>query len=112
MLESSDNNDRTELERTDLDAHVNVIVLARNFYIVNYLERIAEIHPFCLEHESLKVLIVDTIAQCDDPYSGKTSMLECKEVLLVPEMKCNIILPFFRREVVLVVSDLPKVQHK
>ena len=46
VVSSADENDSTDLERTDLDSHEKMVVLGRNCYIVNRSRRIAEVHPY------------------------------------------------------------------
>ena len=87
-----------------------MVVLGRNCHVVNYSGKTAEVHPFSPEYEALQVPIVDAVIQYDDPYSGETYMLVCKEALYVPVMKYNLIPPFLMREAGLTVDDLPKVQ--
>ena len=87
IVASSDDNDSTELERMDLNAHASMVVLSRNYHIVNYLVIIVEVHPFSPEYEALKVPIVHAVMQYDDPYSGETCMLACKEALCMSAMK-------------------------
>ena len=64
-----------------------MVVLGRNCHVVNYSGKIEDVHPFSPEYQSLQVPIVDSVTQCDDPYSGETYMLVCKEALYVPAMK-------------------------
>ena len=93
IVASAENDDSTYFERTDLDTHANMVVLGRNCHVVNYLGKTAEVHPFSPEYEALQVPIVDAVIQYDDPYSGETYMLVCKEALYVPAMKYNLIPP-------------------
>ena len=87
-----------------------MVVLGRYCYVVNYSGKTAEVHPFSPDYETLQVPIVDDVVEYDDPYSGETFMLVCKEALHVPAMKHNLIPPFLMREEGVVVDDLPKVQ--
>ena len=87
-----------------------MLVLARNYCIVNYSRKTAEVQPFSPEHKSLvEVPIVNSVMQCDDPYLGETCMLVCKEALHIPAMKHNLIPPFLIRDDSLTVDDLPKM---
>ena len=110
IVASTEHENSTYFERTDLDTHANMVVLGRNCHVVNYSGKTAEVHPFSPEYESLQVPIVHAIIQYDDPYSEETFMLVYKEALYVPAMKCNLIPSFLVREAGLVVDDLPKVQ--
>ena len=69
-----------------------------------------EFHPFSSDYEALQVPIIDAAIQYDDPYSGGTFMLVCKEALYLPSMKHNLIPSFLVRETGLLVDDLTKVQ--
>ena len=63
VVASADNEDNTDLERTDLDTHENMVVLGRNFCVVNNSGKLPEVHPFSPEYESLKNPIVNPSMQ-------------------------------------------------
>ena len=67
VVASSDNEDRTYLERKDLDTHTNMVVLGINYYVVNNLGKVAEVRLFSPEYEALKFPIVNAVMQCDNP---------------------------------------------
>jgi len=87
-----------------------VVVLGKYSYIVNYTGKTAQVLLFSPEFEALKVPIVDAGIQYDDPYSGESYLLVCKEALFVAAMTHNLIPTFLMREAGLVVDDVPKVQ--
>ena len=75
IVSSAENEKSTYFERTDLDTHANTVVLGRQCHVLNCSGKTAEVHPFSPNYEALQVPIVDVVIQCDDPYSGETSML-------------------------------------
>ena len=79
---------------------------------MNNSVNIAEVHPFGPEHKVLKVPIVDSVMQYDDPYSGGTYILISKELLYVTEMKYNLTPPFLMKDDSLVACHLSIVQSQ
>ena len=65
---SAENEDGAYFERADLDTHDTVVVLGRNYHVVNYSERIKEVNPFIPNYKALKFPIVHDFIQYDDPY--------------------------------------------
>ena len=64
ILSSTEYENGTNLKmnsRTDLDSHVNMVVLGRTSCIVNYTGKIAQVRPFIPDHEALNLHIVDTV---------------------------------------------------
>ena len=112
-MSSTKHEDRTNLvknSRIDLDSHDNVVILGKCSCVANYTGNTVQVHPVSLDHEAFKVPIVDAVIHYDDPYSGESYLLVCKEALFVAAMTHNLIPPFLMREAGLVVDDVPKVQ--
>ena len=63
VVASKENEDSAYFERTDLDAHANMIVLGKNCYVVKCSRKTAEVNPFSPDYEVLQVPIVDAVIQ-------------------------------------------------
>ena len=96
--------------RTELDSHANTPVVGRNAYIISDMGRIADLNPFTLGYDSMRISIVDAAVRYDCPYDGPSYIFVLCNALHVPSMKNNLIPPFVMREAGIRVNDTPKIQ--
>ena len=108
-----DDNDTSHKTRTELNIHANMFVLGKDAYILNQMNRTAQVNPFSPEYESMKdVPIVDAALAYNCPYTAKTYILIIHNALSIPSMNHNLNAPFIMREAGLIINDIPKIHVK
>jgi hypothetical protein len=96
---------------SQLDSHANMNVFGKHCYVISSSGKYANVSAFSEEAGSmLKVPIVDAIIAYDCPFTNKTYILIARNVLHVPSMNHNLIVPFILREANLICNDTPKMQ--
>ena len=105
--------DGDKLSRTDLDSHVNVVVVGKHTVIIDDTDRRTEVSSFSQEYESLsKVTIVDPTIRYDFRYSGETYLLIVRNALSILAMDHDLIPPFIIRKAEVDVKCVPKLECK
>ena len=97
------------VSRTDLDSHANMPMVGTHSTIISDTGRIADISPYTPDYKSMQVKIVDAVVKYECLYSGQEYVLIIRNVLHVPSMANNLILPFMLREAGVKVKDTPKI---
>jgi hypothetical protein len=96
---------------SQLNSHANMNVFGKHCYVISNSGKYANVSAFSEEVGSmLKVPIVDAIIAYDCPFTEKTYILIARNVLHVPSMDHNLIVPFILREANLICNDTPKIQ--
>ena len=72
---SEDNEGEESMSRTDLDSHVNMVVVGRHAYILSDTGQTADVNLFTPDYESMQIPIVDAAVQYECPYSGTLHVL-------------------------------------
>jgi hypothetical protein len=96
---------------SQLDSHANMNVFGKHYYVISSSGKYANVSAFSDEVGAmLKVPIVDAIIAYDCQFTDKTYILIARNVLHVPSMNHNLIVPFILREANLICNDTPKIQ--
>ena len=84
-MDSNNNNlelNDSQMSRTDLESHANVVVLGNNCAIIKRTGRYSGAAPFAPDYEILhKVLIINSSIECHDQCSGEMRLLVLHGVL-------------------------------
>ena len=112
VISSSDVSVQT-LGRTELDSHANMLVFGSQCYIISQSSREAMVNAFSdLVGSINNVTIVDVAVVYDCLTTQRTYIIIARNILHVPSMKHNLIIPFVMREAVLVVKDTAMIHVK
>ena len=117
ILEISSLNTWTDVIRTELDSHANMVVLGQHCRLEDPKtpapgkpgSRYALVAAFSPEHKPMRVQVVDASIAYWCPVNETTYILHFNDVLYVPSMEHNLIPPFVLREAVFVVNDIPRI---
>ena len=95
---------------TELDSHVNMIVMGKQAFLLSNSVQSVDVKAFPEVVDGLyKVPIVDAVIVYDFPCTGDTFLLVVRNYLCVLVMDHNILPPFILSEAVLVVNNTPKI---
>jgi hypothetical protein len=96
---------------TELDLHANMAVAGADCTIIAKSGNYADITPFSEDLPMMKMVeIFDAMMAYDDPISHTTYLLVMRNVLSIPSMGHNLILPFLICEAGLALDEMPKFQ--
>eukprot|EP00957_Ditylum_brightwellii_P164993 12562145-Ditylum_brightwellii.AAC.1 len=96
------------MSRTELDSHANMPSMDRNALVISDTGRVMEVNPFIPDYDAMKVKLVDAALKCENPHKDKSYILLVRNVLHVPSMDHNSILPFMLKEAGIMVNGTPK----
>ena len=97
--------------QTELDSHVNMVVVGKHYMIFDDTGKTCTVNSFSKSAGKIdNVSIVDAVIAYDCPYQSKTYLLLLRNALHIPEMSANLIPPFVLREAGIVLNKCPKLQ--
>ena len=89
------------ISRTELDSHANMCVVGKHCIIISRSGKTINVGTFSPSAGSLSAVpIVNAAIAYDCKRTNQTYLLVLRNVLYVPEMEENLILPFILRELV------------
>ena len=99
------------ISRTELDNHVNMIVVGADVEIFDDTGKTCTVNSFLESAGRLEnIRIVNTVMAYDCPYCAKTYLLLMRNALHVPELPVNLLPPFILREGGILIDECPKSQ--
>ena len=118
FLEGSSLNTYTDIIRTELDSHANMVVLGQHCRHEDPKapspgepgSRYAIVSAFSLDHKPMRVQVVDACIGYWCPVNESTYILHFNDVLYVLSMDHNLISPFVLREAGFLVNDVPRIR--
>ena len=94
---------------TELDSHVNMIVMGKQAFLLSNSVQSVDVKAFPEVVDGLyKVPIVDAVIAYNFPHTGETLLIVLRNFLCVLVMDHNLFLTFILHEAGLVVNNTPK----
>ena len=110
VYSETDQGDKPEKHRSDLDSHANMVCLGKGATIIRRTGLTINVSAFASDVGKLKgVPLVDAVIVYQDG-TGNVYLLVVCNALYVPSMDHHLIPPFLMREAGLEVNELPKIQ--
>ena len=70
--------------QTELDSHANMLVVGKRACVLAKSDKTIDVAQFTPDYKPMSVPMVDVVVQYDNPYEGKTYILEMRNALHVP----------------------------